>query len=123
MSTSVSKTFSHLDFPLAMNHAVGIPAARSIIDTKKATAKEAPIALVARNINSVSSKISPTRFHFNPIPKIGGTKISTRKKSMAPIYMLRVIIRLDDSLSKIFILNLGNFPFLFLFVKGEYHGF
>jgi hypothetical protein len=55
------------------------------METKIATAKEAHMALAARAINSPFPITSPTRFHFKPIPKIGGIRINTRKKSTAPM--------------------------------------
>jgi hypothetical protein len=52
MSAKVSRTLSHLDFPLVINQANGTPAIRSNAETVKAIMKEFLIALRAVFINA-----------------------------------------------------------------------
>ena len=51
MSERVSKTLSHFDFPRVIIHAIGTPATTSMNETKKATAKDAAIALKASDMS------------------------------------------------------------------------
>lgn len=80
MSARVSMTLSHLDLLLTMYQAIGKPRTTSIIETKMAIAKEAWIAENALFIKSGVSKICPIRFILRSIPRIGGIKITAKKK-------------------------------------------
>jgi len=82
-SASVSIRFSQRDFPLAINHAIGTPAARSIRETIVATAKESPMAFKASDSNCGSLTTLRNRFNLRPIPKIGGNKIIRKKNRTA----------------------------------------
>jgi len=80
MSARVSITESHFDLPLTIYQAIGKPRTTSTIETKMATAKEAWIADSALAVKSGFSKTCPIKFHFRRMPKIGGTKITAKKK-------------------------------------------
>jgi len=60
MSTNVSRAFSHLDLPLAINHARGKPATTSTNETKRAISKDAETAAKALDWRLESSKTRPT---------------------------------------------------------------
>jgi len=63
-----------------MYQAIGKPRTTSTIETKMAIAKDAWMADSALDIKSGVSKIRPIRFNLRSMPKIGGTKITAKKK-------------------------------------------
>jgi len=83
ISASVSMALSHFDLPLTINQARGKPPTRSTIETKIAIANDMYIADKALLINEEFPKICPITFHLKKIPRIGGTRINTKKKVIA----------------------------------------
>lgn len=59
ISTNVSRRFSHLDLPLAINHAKGKPAITSINETKRAISKDAETPAKAGIEEVDSQKLVP----------------------------------------------------------------
>lgn len=83
MSDTVSKTFSHFDFPRVINQAIGTPVATSNADTNKAIMKEFSTALRARDIRAGWFRTCCIVFHLIIIPRIGGSNINAKNSITA----------------------------------------
>lgn len=110
ISEKVSRTFNHFDLPRVIIHAIGIPATRSMNETKKATANDMAIAFKASDKRFDWFRTSPIEFHFIIMPKIGGSRMSMKNMMMDKRYIEFFIAMFDESLSNVsVILGLPNF--------------
>jgi len=110
ISDNVSSTFIHFDFLRAISQAIGIPATKSMVATKRATAKEFWIAVSARDIRLDWLRTCCIVSHLITIPKIGGRKMRPRKIATATKYTPYLTLFFEERTSKIStIFGLGNF--------------
>lgn len=92
ISANVSITFTHLDFLLTINHAVGKPAIMSSVETVKAMAKDASIAELALARRAEFCSVSPIKFHFRITPIMGGIRMIAMKNMRATAYVVLLAV-------------------------------
>ena len=86
MSARVSKILVHFVFVLTISHAIGKAASRSTVAMKNATMNDQLSAALHLVSNDSSARTGPILSSLNRIPRMGGNRISARKRAIPVEY-------------------------------------